>query len=211
MSKVTIRVLNLDNRNIKLIPYVYRSRKAAYDLIDGNEPYFKTDKNPPIGVGYTFFSDINGIKSYVDISGFSSYWKVTKKDGTTPFKLKLLNNNFLQELSLDVKFQDYFQLVKNVFKKQGGKWVRISETAEHDREFFTKLFREYKNKFIGFDGVYTKSSDLHPHEEYVIFGNVEKIREIQGTLASYGKGSPKTRMGIVRVAAPSVKKKMKYK
>ena len=114
-------------------------------------------------------------------------------------------DNFLEQLSTTAEFKDYFKLAKNVFKKTGDEWIRISEEADYDRSFFTLLFQNYT--FEGFDGVYTESSNLHSHEEYVIFGNIEKNLEIVGVVASSGIGSPQKRMSSTLSAPPPVKKR----
>jgi hypothetical protein len=171
---------------------VYRSRKDEYDKVDENgNPYFTTDET----YCYTFFGEKDGIESYIKKSGFTSYWKVTKADGKV-FKLLLLSNVFLDNLSKDPDFLEYFT-TKNVFQKnESNEWVRISENVGHDREFFSKLFSKlFKNQnMLNYDGIYTEKSELHPHKEYVISARVKKNLELVGNVVSGSSNSPSHRL-----------------
>ena len=183
---------------------IYRSRNPNYDKGDNQgNTYFTTDRN----YGYTFFGEEDGIKSYVEKSGFPNYWEVKKTD-STPFKLLSLSQNMLSKLSTNPKFADYFTNSKNVFKKnENNKWVRISEEATYDREFFSKLFkvRDMRN----YDGIYTEKSKLHPHREYVVFGRVKKTRKLIGSTVSASSGSPQKRLASTIRAPPQIKKRRK--
>ena len=78
------------------VDFIYRSRNADYDKNDNQgNTYFITDRK----YGYTFFGEKDGIKSYVEKSDFSNYWEVKKTDGS-PFKLLLLSQDILLNLSL---------------------------------------------------------------------------------------------------------------
>ena len=191
--------------NIIDVYSIFRSRNAEYDKNDNQgNPYFITDAV----YGYTFFGEADGIKSYVEKSGFQSYWKVNKTDGT-PFKLLLMNQDMLSELSKNQNFSDYFTNKKNVFKKnENNKWVRISEDAKYDREFFSKLF-DNQIIFNNYDGIYTEESKLHPHREYIVFARVKKTRKLIGNTVTGSSGSPQKRLASSARAPPQIKKRRK--
>jgi len=191
--------------NIIDVYSIFRSRNAEYDKNDNKgNPYFITDAV----YGYTFFGEEDGIKSYVEKSGFQSYWKVNKTDGT-PFKLLLMNQDMLSELSKNQNFSDYFTNKKNVFKKnENNKWVRISEDAKYDREFFSKLF-DNQIIFNNYDGIYTEESKLHPHREYIVFARVKKTRKLIGNTVTGSSGSPQKRLASSARAPPQIRKRRK--
>ena len=190
---------------------IYRSRNEDYDKSDNQgNTYFTTD----IIHGYTFFGEESGIQSYVKKSGFPNYWEVKKTDDS-PFKLLELSQNMLSNLAKNPIFAEYFTNRINVFKKnEDNEWVRISEEAKYDREFFSKLFKvtDISKLFkvtdmINYDGIYTEESKLHPHREYIVFARVKKTRKLIGNTVTGSSGSPQKRLASTRSDPPVTKRR----
>ena len=76
--------------------------------------------------------------------------------------MKILDQPYLQDLFKDDTFNIYFSRHEDdedcVFKEWYGEWVRDSNRATLDCEFYTDLFR-YKD-FSRYDGIYTAESNF---------------------------------------------------
>jgi len=102
----------------------------------------------------------SSISSYVRGGGLGRVFEFRKKSG--PFALKILDQTYLRDLFEDDTFTRYFSRREDdedcVFKEWRGKWVRDSNHAKLDCEFYTDLF-SYKD-FSMYDGIYTAESNF---------------------------------------------------